>query len=366
MKILFDCRYIKYPRHDGISRFSAGLVTALGRLHPVTMVISDERQLSMLPDLPWVLGPSPTAITEPAASLYFNKFEPDVVYTPMQTMGPWGRRFRLVTTVHDLIYYSNRTPPRNLIWPVRVVWRLYHLSWAPQRALLRKADAHVSVSETTKQLMLSKDLTPHPIVVVPNAVEDPLVQRDSVPTGRDLLYMGSFMPYKNVELLATAMHLLPGYHLHLLSRASAEDKRRLERLAPVGSMTFHDGASDEEYGRLLSEAFAVVTASRNEGFGLPLLESMVTGTPVVASDIPVFREIAGESALFFDVDDPQDFANTVRRLEDGDEWMTRSAESRERTETYRWNNSAAILLDLLTRDFEESTAKNRTEPTSRP
>ena len=63
MKILFDCRYTRFPRHDGISRFTSGLVTALAKLVPVTMVISDERQLAMLPGLPWVLGPSPTAVT---------------------------------------------------------------------------------------------------------------------------------------------------------------------------------------------------------------------------------------------------------------------------------------------------------------
>ncbi|HEV7949273.1 MAG TPA: glycosyltransferase family 1 protein, partial [Glaciihabitans sp.] len=138
MRIIFDCRYTRLGHHDGISRFTAGIVTALSERHPVTMMISDRRQLEMLPDLPWVMGPSPTAITEPLAALYFNKYRPDVVYTPMQTMGPWGRKFGLVTTVHDLIYYTNRTPPRNLAWPVKLIWRAYHLTLAPQRGLLRR------------------------------------------------------------------------------------------------------------------------------------------------------------------------------------------------------------------------------------
>lgn len=53
MRILFDCRYTRFERHDGVSRFTAGLVTALAKQHPVTMLISDERQLALLPDLPW-------------------------------------------------------------------------------------------------------------------------------------------------------------------------------------------------------------------------------------------------------------------------------------------------------------------------
>ena len=349
MKILFDCRYTRLERHDGISRYTSGLVTALGELHPVTMLISDRRQLTMLPDLPWVMGPSPTGITEPLASLLLNKFKPDVVFTPMQTMGPWGRKFRLVSTVHDLIYYSNPTPPRNLPWPIRLIWRLYHLSWAPQRLLLRSADEHVAVSDTTKQLMVDNHLTPHPITIVSDAVEAPDTVRDSPSRGRDLVYMGSFMPYKNVELLMRAMHLLPEYHLHLLSRASATDEARLRALAPADSVTFHGGVTDAQYHEVLSTAAALVTASRAEGFGLPLVESMAVGTPVVVSDIPVFREIGGDAAVYFDPESPASFAGAIRSLEDDDRWMSRSQLSAQQASTYRWENSARALLQVLQR-----------------
>jgi glycosyltransferase involved in cell wall biosynthesis len=347
VKILFDCRYTRFPRHDGISRFTAGLVTALGKLVPVTMIISDERQLAMLPDLPWVLGPSPTAITEPLVSRRLNRFEPDVVFTPMQTMGPFGRRFGLVTTVHDLIYYENRTPPRDLAWPIRLIWRLYHLSWAPQRALLGRADAHATVSETTRELMLRHHLTRHPITVVSNAVDAAVVGRDVAPT-RDIAYMGSFMPYKNVELLARAMTLLPGYTLHLLSRADEATVRRLTTLAPQGALRFHQGVTDEEYAEILSSATALVTASLNEGFGLPLIEAMAGGTPVVVSDIDIFREIGADAAVFFDPHSPEAFAAAVRELEDPAEWTRRSNLASERAAHYSWGASAKALLGTLT------------------
>ena len=355
MKILFDCRYTRFPRHDGISRFTSGLVTALAKLAPVTMVISDERQLPMLPDLPWVLAPSPTAITEPLIARRLNRFEPDVVFTPMQTMGPFGRHFGLVTTVHDLIYYENRTPPRDLAWPLRLLWRLYHLSWAPQRALLGRADAHATVSETTRDLMLQHHLTKHPITVVPNAVHPSLVGRDQAPT-RDLVYMGSFMPYKNVELLARSMGLLPGYTLHLLSRADESTVRRLIALAPAGSIQFHQGVSDEEYARTLSSATALVSASLNEGFGLPLVEAMASGTPIAVSDIAIFREIGGDAAVFFDPHSPESFAAAVRDLEDPAEWKRRSQLARTRASFYSWDLSAKALLGTLTAVYESRRA----------
>ena len=351
MKILFDCRYTRFERHDGISRFSSDLVRALANLTPVTMIISDERQLALLPDLPWIKGPSPTAITEPWVSRRFNRFAPDVVFTPMQTMGPFGRRFGLVTTVHDLIYYQNRTPPRDLPWPIRLLWRLYHLSWAPQRALLARADAHATVSETTRQLMLDHHLTRHPITVVSNAVDPDIAHRDAAPT-RDLVYMGSFMPYKNVELLARSMSLLPGFTLHLLSRADEATVRRLTHLAPEGSLRFHQGVSDEEYASILSTATALVSASLNEGFGLPLVEAMAGGTPVAVSDIAIFREIGGDAAEFFDPTDPESFAAAVRRLEDPAEWAERSAASIERAGHYSWDASARALLGALTAVYD--------------
>ncbi len=347
--LFVDCRYVRIGRHDGISRFSAGIVTALAKLRPLTMIISDERQLELLPDLPWVLGPSPTAITEPLAALYFNRFEPDLVYTPMQTMGPWGRRFGLVTTVHDLIYYENRTPPRYLSPFVRLVWRVYHLWWGFQRGLLRRADAHVAVSETTRRLMLRHRLTPHPIEVVPNAADLRVDRPRERPAGQHLVYMGAFLPYKNVETLARMMHELPGYRLHLTSAARDSERDRLERLAPEGSLVFHQGSSDEEYRLLLGSATALVTASLNEGFGLPILEAMSLAVPVVVSDIPVFREVAGEAAVFADPRSPSAFAAAVRALEDPDQWRARSAAVLRASQGYSWEESARRLLAVLER-----------------
>ncbi len=358
MKILVDCRYVRFDRHDGISRFSARVTEALAQLHPVTMLIHDERQLALLPDLPWERIGSPTSLLEPLVARQVNALHPDVVWTPMQTMGAFGRRYGFVNTVHDLIYYVNRTPPRDLPGIIRVIWRLYHLSWGPQRLLLNAADEVVTVSETTKALIAQHHLTRRPVSVVTNAADPPVgVQPRTEPAERSLLYMGSYMPYKNVETLATAMHELPGYTLHLLSRASDDVRARLTALAPEGSLSFHGGVSDEEYASLLDAATALVTASRNEGFGIPLVESMARGTPVIVSDIPVFREVGADAALYFPVDDPSALAAQVRALEAPGEWAARSAASTARAAHYSWDNAAASLLEVLTRVAETRAAR---------
>ena len=361
MKIIFDCRYTRIGRHDGISRYGSRLAEELSKLHPVTMLISDKRQLELLPDLPWELAPSPTSAYEPFVASHVNKFTPDVVFTPMQTMGPFGRKYALVTTVHDLIYYKHPTPPHNLPWAVRVMWRIYHLTWAFQRMLLNRADAHATDSHTTRDQMLEHRLTRNPISVVTLGTDSPDVYTvRTVPTSRELVYMGSYMPYKNVDLIARALHELPGYTLHLMSRADDEVQARLTALAPASSLIFHNGASDEVYAETLSRATALVSASRDEGFGLPQVEAMVLGTPVLVSDIPIFREISGPAGGFFSPDNPAELVREVRALEDPATWQARSTAARTRSAQYTWAAGAEALSQLL-QDAVAARARSRTK-----
>ena len=349
MRIVVDCRYVRLDRHDGISRYTAGLVTELGRLHPLTMLISDHRQLALLPALPWQLVSAPTSMLEPLVALSVNRLKPDVVFSPMQTMGSWGRKYRLYLTVHDLIYYRNRTPPRDLPAFIRLLWRVYHLSWWPQRLLLNGADGVVTVSETTRSLIIEHHLTRRPITVVPNAADSVrgIPSHRSIPETTRLIYMGSFMPYKNLDTLVLALADLPDYDLHLLSRVSETERVRLARLAPQARLVFHDGVTDEEYHLLVRSATALVTASLDEGFGIPLVEAMSLGIPVVVSDIPIFREIGGDAALYFDPRKADAIAAAVRRLAVPGEWAARSAQSIDQAARFTWAGSARTLLGVL-------------------
>ncbi|WP_144759770.1 glycosyltransferase family 1 protein [Curtobacterium sp. 9128] len=352
MRIGIDCRYVRIGRHDGISRFTAGVVAHLPDRHDYTLLVSDERQLASLPEgLPWVRIPAPTDAGEPFVARHVNRLGLDAVFSPMQTMGSRGRRYALVLTLHDLIYYRNRTPPREFSWPIRLGWRAFHLSWAPQRLLLNGADGVVTVSETTAGLIAAHHLTKRPVTVAHNAA-DPAPRRASDgERTKTLVYMGSFMPYKNVETLVAALPLLGAdWTLHCMSSVSAADRARLSGLAGEGAVVFHDGASDAEYLDTLRSATALVTASYDEGFGIPLVEAMGVGTPVAVSDIPIFREIGGDAAEYFDPASPSAVAAAVRRLEA--RWDAASEASVVRAARFRWVDSAEQVVRAVERAVE--------------
>lgn len=349
--IYFDARYIRVDHHDGISRFSSGLLAALSKRTEVIAIIHDDRQLEKLPvGIKHLKLNDPTnALAELFIARKLNSEGASVVFSPMQTMGSLGRKYKLVLTLHDLIYYAHPTPPPSFSWPIRIGWRLFHLTYLPQRLMLNGADAVATVSRTTKSLIEKHKLTRKPVFVVYNAGSGHSAKAHESPT-KSLVYMGSYMDYKNVECLVDAMASLQEYELHLLSKISESRKQELIDRAGLAKkrVVFHNGVSDHEYHELLSKAFALVSASLDEGFGIPVVEAMEQGTPVIVSDIEIFREIGGNAASYFDPAKPGELVARLRALEDQDAWQNASQLCKSQSAQFNWENSADALLRELT------------------
>ena len=345
--IFFDARYIRPTFHDGISRFSANLCAALAAREEITAIISDEAQLTQLPaGIKWVKINSPTSALEPFASLRLNRYQPSVVFSPMQTIGSLGRRFKLVLTIHDLIYYRHPQPPANLSPLVRAGWRLFHLSFVFERLLLAGCDAVVAVSKTTAAEIRANKLTKKPVTVVYNAPERGVFEPNRSTVKKTLVYMGTFMPYKNVETLIRGVALLDGFKLELLSRITPSRRAVLEKLASEvrADVRFHNGVSDDEYLKALDQATALVSASLDEGFGIPVVEALEHGVPVAISDIAIFHEIAEDAGCYFDPNSPEGFAAAIRELI---EKPKPSQKLQAQAAKFNWDSSAKSLLELL-------------------
>jgi glycosyltransferase involved in cell wall biosynthesis len=353
MKFFFDARYIRTDFHDGISRYTHELALALYDLdNSITFLISNQKQLTLLPKgVKHIIIHTVDSWKEPFTSLILNKYHPDVVATPLQTLGSFGRKFKLILNQQDMTYYKHATPPLHMSRPIRLLWWLYHLTYWPGRWTLNAADAVATVSHTSKEEIEKVKLTKRPVIVVSNAARDltpflkkPVTQLQTPP--QNLVYMGAFTPYKNVQTLVAAMEYLPGRTLHLLSRVTKDRKAELEQLIPKhASVIFHNGVSDEKYAELLADDAIMVSASKSEGYGLPLAEALKLGTPAVVTDMPVFHEVADKSALYADPDNPKDFADKILSLNPLNKRRALIDAGKRQIETFSWSNSAKTLLE---------------------
>lgn len=355
MKVFFDARYIELESHNGISRFSTELAAALAGICDVTFLIYDPAQLELLPPRSkhLIIHP-PTSPYEPLTALTLNKHKPDIVFSPMQTMGSLGRKYKLILTQHDLIYYKYPKPPTQFNSFIKMGWWLYHQTYIPGRMILNQADTVATVSETVKKEFAAAKMTRRPVEVITNAPEDlSSLTKKTVDLGqqpRNLIYMGSFMPYKNVELLIRGLDLLPDdYTLHLLSRISAKRRAEFDKIIPPskkGMVVFHNGVSDQQYAEILADDAIMVSASQSEGYGLPLVEAIKMGVPCVVNDMEIFHEVGGGGALYFT--DEKSFAKKIISLDDPNLRQELVKKGQKHIEKFDWDKSAKKLLDVMT------------------
>jgi glycosyltransferase involved in cell wall biosynthesis len=354
MKLFFDARYIHVTFQDGISRYTTELGNALATITPVTFIISNKAQLKFLPkQANHILIHSLSSWREIFTAHTLNRYHPDVVYCPIPLSGSFGRRYKLILTLHDTIHFRhNDKPPQDMSQFLRVIFYLFHLTYVPQRILLNQADAVVTVSKTCKQEFIEAHITKRPITVVPNAANNlakllssPVRHKSNGP--RNIIYMGAFAPYKNAETLIAGMKWLPNHTLHLLSRISSERKEQLSQLTPEEShVIFHEGVTDKQYAELLADNAVLATASLDEGFGLPIAEALTLGVPVAISDIPIFHEVGGDGALYFDPANPKDFADKITLLNDKTFRQQLTKRGQEHIAKFSWATSAKTLLNL--------------------
>jgi glycosyltransferase involved in cell wall biosynthesis len=350
MNIFYDARWTRLDFHDGISRYGAGIIQGFKENKiPITLLIKDKRQLKMLPsDIPYLLVNDPLSVKELFLAFKLNKKGADAVITPFQIIGTWGRKFNLIVTLHDTIYYLHPQAPTNIPLMQRIVWRLFHMAKWPQRFLLNNADKVATVSNYSKVNIEKLHLTDREIVVIYNAPSLDESQLHRTEQTKNIIYMGSFMPYKNVEVLIKGMALLPhDFTLHLLSKVLPERKTVLSKLIVPGvNVVFHNGVTDEEYIKLLQGAYCLASASKEEGFGLPVVEAQKIGIPVVCSDMTIFHEVGGDGALFFDFNSPEQFAKQVLRLGDNKFEAGLVEKGHRQADKFSWKQSAKKLYDI--------------------
>jgi glycosyltransferase involved in cell wall biosynthesis len=264
-----------------------------------------------------------------------------------------------VLTVHDLIPL---TSPRTVSLPFHWQFRL----WLGRS--LRVADHVVCVSAWTRQQLLLRhpELDPERVSVAHNGVDhvqprplDPVSQAWVRSLGlpeRWVLFAGALDARKNVELVLQALERLGARAPTLVLAGqrwygSGAIERRIGALRAVGLDIRPLGYLAEALlWTLMQAAPLFVFPSRDEGFGLPPLEAMALGTPVVVSTAAALPEVCGDAAVQVHPDDAAGLATEMQRLlDDPEERRRRAAAGRAHAAAFRWDAVAAHLVEVYRR-----------------
>lgn len=185
-----------------------------------------------------------------------------------------------------------------------------------------------------------------------------------------LLYLGQWKAYKNVPLLIEAFRILRQSHANAQLVIAGDDPRHPEvreaaGLLPAGSVVLPGRVPDAGIPDLYRGAAAVVLPSRAEGFGLPVIEAMACGVPVVCSDLPVLREVGNGAAVFCDPEDPAAFARGIASILDSNGVDGLRRRGLDRAATFSWRRTAEATAAVYEAALTSSRARPRASDATR-
>ena len=239
----------------------------------------------------------------------------DIYHSPHYTL-PYGLPVPAVVTIHDLIHLSH--PETRYHRPVATLL---------VRSALRRAKHIISVSnDAAGRIREFAGLSSPPLSVVPNSLRPSISRRnrDEVQEFRRkeflsrpyCLYIGSERPHKGFAELMAAWKVLTTSSdsppdLVVVGKRFDTARHQVQELGLDQVVRFQGEVSLDKLALLYSGASAVVVPSRAEGFGLPALEALGLGVPVVCAPIPVLREVCGDAAIFAEEATGESFAQAI-------------------------------------------------------
>jgi glycosyltransferase involved in cell wall biosynthesis len=322
-------------RRTGDETYVLNLLRQLGRLAGDLRIVAVTRHPELVPD-----GVEPLRLEARSQELRMALRVPLLLRRVRPALAHFQHSLPLacpcpaVVTVHDLSFA--RDP--SLMGPVdRAVFR----TMVPRSA--RRAARVFAVSERTRaDLVGLYGIPASKIVVTPNGVDPAFTPGDNSRRGAYVLFVGAVQRRKN-PLAALAAADDAGLPLVVVG---PEKEPRLAAALRAGGADLRGYVEQEQLAQLYRGAAALVLPSRFEGFGLPVLEAMACGTPVVAAPEPALREVAGDAAMYAE---PAQLGEALRRaIEHRDRLV---AAGLERARLFSWEETArrtlAVYRELL-------------------
>jgi glycosyltransferase involved in cell wall biosynthesis len=246
------------------------------------------------------------------------KEELDVLHVPHFNV-PIFYRGKVIVTIHDLLWHEFKGLSVTTLNPLLYYFKYMAYQFITKMAIKKSSQVIVPAQTIKKTVIKYYPWAKKKITVTKEGHSKrfrPLVNRSG--PNRTFLYVGSLYPHKNIEVILKALKSLPDYHLEIIgARNIFQEQTQMKsvRLEVQKQVEFLGYLSDEELNKKMAESFALIQPSLSEGFGLTGIEAMNAGIPVIASDIPIFREIYQDGVIFFDPQYPTDFVKAVNKFE---------------------------------------------------
>ena len=307
MRIVIDARMYS---QSGIGRYIRNLISHLQILdrkneYIILHLKKDFNELNyknnfhkVLADFPWY------GVREQLMLLKLLKtLKQDLVHFPHFNV-PYFYNGKFVVTIHDLIHQHFSMQRSTTHGPI--IYKIKKIGYRKifQRAIKRAEKILVPSNFVKNQLTSESNIPSKKIVVTPEAVDDRLL-KVTVTRKFDfpyIFYVGNAHPHKNLEgLIKTFMKLKKKHNLKLV--LAGHDNYFWERLKTKFSdkdIIYKGHICEEELVSLYINASVFVMPSFEEGFGIPILESMACGCPVVSSNAGSLPEVGGDACLYFD------------------------------------------------------------------
>lgn len=337
IRVLVDGLIYGQQGPGGISRCFSETLSRVGEYCENLSIILQvpARPLTDTPEAPWIkvvhdpwLGPGLALheVSRSLSELRLRMTRADIFHSSYYTL-PYSSNMKSVVTVHDFV--DEELPA---------------LSANPYSLLLRKrmavenAHAIIAVSQATKSDILRfTNADESRITVVHHGVSDTFLQPRPSQAELDAfqerycisppywLSIGSRLAgahYKNFGSILRAfrsVEMMVGGSLVAIGGESALEPWQADFVIAhriENAIRLIHALSESELAVAYRGASALIYTSLKEGFGIPILEAMASGTPVIASDIPAFREVAGDAAIFVDPHDPGMIADAMLRVLD--------------------------------------------------
>ncbi len=353
-------------RRTGTETYSLKLIGALAELaspqYRLRLYTPQPPQPADWPDRPGVetrLIPWPRLWTHLRLAAELALHPPDVLFVPAHVL-PLYCPVPAAVTVHDLgyLYYPD----------AHTRFARWYLHWSTRRHCRTARHIFADSQATRQDLVRHYQADPARISVVYLGRDESLAPvTDPAELARVrarynfpdtyLLYLGTLQPRKNLIRLVEAFHLagrreaLQGVHLVIAGKKGwlYEDIfRRVNELGLVDRVHFPGYIADQDKPALLSAALGFVFPSLYEGFGLPVLEAMACGTPVLTAAGSSLPEVAGEAALLVDPHRPEDIAAGIVRLV-SDAGLRRRLVERGfvQVQKFSWGQTAQKVWEIL-------------------